>query len=75
MRRLLDETAVITGNVSSLGRATADRFAEAGVDIAGTDIDADGGEETVERIEANNGGGMDALFSNAGIGEARSVQA
>ncbi|MFB1062667.1 SDR family NAD(P)-dependent oxidoreductase [Natrinema sp. H-ect4] len=64
----------MTGNVSGLGRATADRFAEAGVDVAVTDIDADGGEETVERIEANNGGGRDGRVPPARHQRQRSVR-
>ncbi|MDS0476992.1 SDR family NAD(P)-dependent oxidoreductase [Natrinema sp. 1APR25-10V2] len=103
MRGLRDKTAVITGGASGIGRATAHRLAEEGVDVVVTDVDDDGGEETVERIEANEAAdgvaefrsldvsdydrfeecllaaaethdGLDILFNNAGIGEARSFR-
>jgi NAD(P)-dependent dehydrogenase (short-subunit alcohol dehydrogenase family) len=53
--RLRDETAVITGAGSGIGRATAERFAEEGATVVATDVDAEGGRETVDRIEADGG--------------------
>lgn len=55
MRGLNDKTAFITGGASGIGRATAVRFAEDGCSVVVTDVDADGGKETVERI-ADEGG-------------------
>lgn len=55
MRGLNDKTAFVTGGASGIGRATAVRFAEEGCSVVVTDVDADGGRETVERI-ADEGG-------------------
>ncbi|WP_222912864.1 SDR family NAD(P)-dependent oxidoreductase [Natrinema sp. SYSU A 869] len=103
MRGLHGKTAVVTGGASGIGRATAHRLAEEGVDVVVTDIDNERGEETVERIDANEAAdgtaefrsldvsdyerfeecldavaedydGLDVLFNNAGIGEARSFR-
>ena len=53
--RLEDKTAVVTGAASGIGRATAERFAEEGARVIVTDVDADGGEETVDAIETAGG--------------------
>lgn len=50
-----DQTAVVTGAGSGIGRAAATRFADGGARVVVADIDAAGGETTVERIE-NEGG-------------------
>ncbi|MDS0295863.1 SDR family oxidoreductase [Halogeometricum luteum] len=56
MRELLtDETAVVTGGASGIGRAISLRFAEEGCDVVVADIQEDpreGDEPTHERIEA-----------------------
>ncbi|MDF9747812.1 SDR family NAD(P)-dependent oxidoreductase [Natrinema salsiterrestre] len=103
MRGLHGKTAVVTGGASGIGRATAHRLAEEGVDVVVTDIDDERGEETVEQIDADETAdgtaefrsldvsdydwfeecldtvaeeydGLDVLFNNAGIGEARSFR-
>jgi NAD(P)-dependent dehydrogenase (short-subunit alcohol dehydrogenase family) len=43
--------AVVTGGGSGLGRASALGFAEAGASVLVADVDADGGAETVARID------------------------
>lgn len=53
--RLEDKTVVITGAASGIGRSTAKRCAEEGARVIVTDVDIEGGEETVERIEAAGG--------------------
>ena len=53
--RLEDKTAFITGGGSGLGRAAAERFASEGATVVAADIDVDGAEETVARVEAAGG--------------------
>ena len=103
MRGLQGKTAVVTGGASGIGRAAVRRFAREGVDVVVADIDVDGGEQTVEQIDADEDAsgtaefrpldvseydqfeeclltvaerhdGLDILFNNAGIGEARSFR-
>lgn len=53
--RLADESALVTGAASGIGRAIAMRFAEEGADVVVADIREDpreGGEPTHERIES-----------------------
>lgn len=50
MRGLEEKTAFITGGASGIGRATAIRLAEEGSSVVVTDIDEDGGRETVEQV-------------------------
>ncbi len=47
---LTDETVLITGAGSGIGRATARRCAEAGAYVVVTDVDEEGGTETVDLI-------------------------
>lgn len=54
MRGLDGKTAFVTGGASGIGRASSHRLAEEGVDVYVTDIDTDGGEETVEQINGEN---------------------
>lgn len=51
MRGLEDKTVFITGGASGIGRATAVRFAEEGSSVIVTDIDVEGGRETVEEVK------------------------
>lgn len=53
--RLDGKTVLVTGAGSGIGRATATRCAEEGAYVVVTDVDAAGGEETVERVEAADG--------------------
>lgn len=95
MRGLGEKTVVLTGAASGIGAATAKRFAEEGSRVVVTDIDVEGGRETVDTIESEGGhaefreldvrsyddfeaiindvadeyGGIDVLFNNAGLGE------
>jgi NAD(P)-dependent dehydrogenase (short-subunit alcohol dehydrogenase family) len=53
--RLDDKTVLVTGAGSGIGRATAVRAAEEGATVVVTDIDEDGGEETVDMIAEDGG--------------------
>lgn len=50
-----DKVAVVTGAASGIGRATAERFAAGGASVVVSDVDEDGGSETVARIEKAGG--------------------
>jgi NAD(P)-dependent dehydrogenase (short-subunit alcohol dehydrogenase family) len=52
---LAGKTAVVTGAGSGIGRASAQAFAAAGASVLVTDIDQDGGRETVTLIEKDGG--------------------
>nr|WP_267195315.1 SDR family NAD(P)-dependent oxidoreductase [Halegenticoccus tardaugens] len=62
--RLDDKAVLVTGAASGIGRATAERCAEGGASVVAADVDADGGAETVERIEAAGG---EASFSELDV--------
>ncbi|QSW97857.1 SDR family NAD(P)-dependent oxidoreductase [Haloterrigena alkaliphila] len=49
--RLEGKTAFITGAGSGLGREAAELFAEEGATIVAADIDLEGAEETIDRVE------------------------
>ena len=60
-----NDTVFITGAGSGIGRATALTVAESGGFVVATDVNDDGGEETVAAIEEY---GLDGVVNNAGIG-------
>lgn len=70
--RLADETVVVTGAGSGIGRATAERCAGEGATVVVTDIDGDGGRETVSRIEDRDG---TALFRELDVTDPEAVSA
>ena len=55
--RLEGKTAFVTGGGSGLGRAAAERFAEEGATVVAADVDVEGAEETIERVEAAGSSG------------------
>ncbi|WP_254522733.1 SDR family NAD(P)-dependent oxidoreductase [Natrinema caseinilyticum] len=55
--RLKDKTAFITGAGSGLGREAAELFAEEGATIVAADVDHEGAEETIGRVEDAGGEG------------------
>ncbi|MGN8216823.1 SDR family NAD(P)-dependent oxidoreductase [Halococcus morrhuae DSM 1307] len=67
-----DAVAIVTGASSGIGRASAERFAAEGASVVIADVDREGGEETVERIE-NDGG--EAMFVDVDVSDESSVEA
>lgn len=57
MSTLADQTAVVTGGASGIGKAISHLFAEEGARVALLDVDTDAAEETVEEIEQEGGKG------------------
>ncbi len=53
--RLAGRTALITGAGSGIGREAATLFAREGANVVVADLDAEGGRETVEAVEAAGG--------------------
>lgn len=53
--RFEDETVVVTGAASGIGRATAELFACEGATVVVADIDEEGGSETVSTVEKAGG--------------------
>src|SRR5947209_150066 len=64
------KVALVTGAGSGIGRASALAFAAAGTQVAVSDVDADGGEGTVELIRAAGG---EASFIRADVSQAGDV--
>ncbi|AQL41241.1 short chain dehydrogenase [Halorientalis sp. IM1011] len=71
MYELAENVALVTGAGSGIGRATARRFAREGATVVVADIDVDGGEETVSRIE--DAGGT-ATFVKTDVGRPDSIE-
>jgi NAD(P)-dependent dehydrogenase (short-subunit alcohol dehydrogenase family) len=53
------KVAIVTGAASGIGRSVAQLFAENGANVVVADIDVEGGEETVDLIQSNEG---EAIF-------------
>jgi NAD(P)-dependent dehydrogenase (short-subunit alcohol dehydrogenase family) len=64
--------ALCTGAASGIGRATAVALAQRGASVVASDVDAAGGEETVELLRKSGG---TAEFVRADIGEPGDVDA
>jgi NAD(P)-dependent dehydrogenase (short-subunit alcohol dehydrogenase family) len=72
MYELTETVALVTGAGSGIGRATAERFAGEGASVVVADVDSDGGEEAVKRIEESGG---TATFVEVDAGRPASVAA
>src|SRR3954452_9100308 len=55
MNRLESMVAIVTGSAAGIGRASAIRLAQEGASVVVADVNAEGAEETVSMIEANEG--------------------
>lgn len=66
-----NKVALVTGAASGIGRATALAFAREGARVVVSDMDVEGGNETVEQIVALNG---DATFVRTDISVSAEVQ-
>jgi NAD(P)-dependent dehydrogenase (short-subunit alcohol dehydrogenase family) len=65
-RSLENRTAIVTGGASGIGRAIALAYARDGARVVVSDVDEDGGAETVELIEQATSG-AEAVFVRADV--------
>ncbi len=68
---MLGKVVLITGGGSGIGRTTAIVFAREGGKVVVTDIDSDGGGQTVQSIKKSGG---DAFFQKLDVTNAQNVQ-
>jgi len=66
-----NQSVIITGGSSGIGRATAIEFAERDANVVVSDINETGGQETVEIIKKNGG---QAIFVKTNVAEVADVQ-
>ncbi len=70
--QLEGKSALVTGGASGIGRAAAIAFAREGARVAVSDVNSQGGEETVRIIEDSGG---EALWAPADVSDSSQVQA
>lgn len=69
--RLENKVAIITGSASGMGQVAAETFAREGACVVVTDISADAGEATAQRIRSAGG---QAIFIQANVAREAEVQ-
>ena len=70
MKSMADKCVIVTGAAAGIGRATALKFADRGARVVVSDVDAEGGRETVSLIRECEG---DAIFVESDISEEAAV--
>ena len=66
------KVALVTGSGAGIGRAAALKFAEEGAKVIVSDVNIDGGNETVALVKQKGG---DAVFARADVAHAADVKA
>ena len=66
------KVAIVTGAASGIGRAAALAFAASGARVVVSDVDENGGQQTVATIQA---GGAEALFVRCDVSQSAQVKA
>jgi NAD(P)-dependent dehydrogenase (short-subunit alcohol dehydrogenase family) len=66
------KVALVTGSGAGIGRAAALKFAEEGAKVIVSDVNIDGGNETVALVKQKGG---DAVFARADVAHAADVEA
>jgi NAD(P)-dependent dehydrogenase (short-subunit alcohol dehydrogenase family) len=72
MSLMAGKVALVTGSGAGIGRAAALKFAEEGAKVVVSDVDVDGGNETVALVKQEGG---DAVFVRADVVKAADVEA
>jgi len=72
MNGIRDSVAIVTGASSGIGRAAAMRFAAEGANVVAADVDADGGEATVDMVHEDGG---EATFVETDVSDRDDVEA
>lgn len=64
MEHFSEKVALVTGSASGIGRTTAQFYAREGARVVVSDVDTEGGNETVDMIKSDNG---EAVFVKADV--------